>query len=687
MKQNVYLVDRIGNRHERKNQYLRELYALKERKKAGEKVDAEISELKSGRDSHPYNVALKEYEEKKKEHNKLRNQGLDQPGNHMPRALHQVFSEFQRAKKDLEFYEPYTPLTYDAEMKYEEAKVKVARIPEMIDAYTAAGLEKQRLNEQYFLVPEELEREHLGDHATFMADRKKIAKGNIDDIKEKKKNHILSAKAAHAQIKREKIALEDDIKAHQLMGPKASIKDKIQALEYRQKRALEDQKIQMNSEISDVRKRIPVEVDRSSLWISRATILFPGVGQLLLGQKHKAFLWMLASLFIYFIAIPYALGFGNYQGQGVAGLITLAEGAPRVHRSLFYMIEGIIAIFLLVIAVALIIISYRDVRAVEKNEMLGMRKHNWFETKRTISQDGFPYLVNLPALILIIFIVLVPVFTTVLLSFTNMDPQHQSKFQWIGLGNYKLLATGTGIAGQAFYHILLWTIIWTILATSLAIFIGFVLALLANNPRIRGKGFFRIVYILPWAVPAFITIMFFSIMFSPQGLLTEVLSNLTGTAIQVKSSTVLTRGVLIFLQGWLGSSYIFLLATGVLQGIPGDLYEAAEIDGASPFQQTMQITIPLVLFQTAPLLIGQFTFNFNNFSIIYLFNQGGPFNPLIYGNLAGSSDLLISYIYKLTIDNQQQAIGAAITFAVSLALMFFAYLGFKNSKAFKEDRP
>ena len=129
-----------------------------------------------------------------------------------------------------------------------------------------------------------------------------------------------------------------------------------------------------------------------------------------------------------------------------------------------------------------------------------------------------------------------------------------------------------------------------------------------------------------------------------------------------------------------------MLATGVLQGIPGDLYEAAEIDGASPFQQTMQITIPLVLFQTAPLLIGQFTFNFNNFSIIYLFNQGGPFNPLIYGNLAGSSDLLISYIYKLTIDNQQQAIGAAITFAVSLALMFFAYLGFKNSKAFKEDR-
>ena len=144
--------------------------------------------------------------------------------------------------------------------------------------------------------------------------------------------------------------------------------------------------------------------------------------------------------------------------------------------------------------------------------------------------------------------------------------------------------------------------------------------------------------------------------------------------------------MLILLQGWLGSSYVFLLCTGILQSIPGDLYEAAKIDGATGFQQTRHITIPILLFQTAPLMIGQYTFNFNNFSIIYLFNGGGPFAPSKYGNLAGSSDLLISYIYKLTIEKQFQGIGAAITMIVSLVLIFFTWIGFSRSKSFREEK-
>jgi len=144
-----------------------------------------------------------------------------------------------------------------------------------------------------------------------------------------------------------------------------------------------------------------------------------------------------------------------------------------------------------------------------------------------------------------------------------------------------------------------------------------------------------------------------------------------------------TRIALLLIQSWLGFPYIFIVTTGVLQSIPEDLYEAATIDGATSIQKFKNITLPLILYSIAPIIITQYTFNFNNYSIIALFNNGGPFDPTKYGNLAGSSDLLISYIFKLTMNNQYQAIGATITVIISIALMIIAYIGYRNTDAFK----
>ncbi len=131
----------------------------------------------------------------------------------------------------------------------------------------------------------------------------------------------------------------------------------------------------------------------------------------------------------------------------------------------------------------------------KKNKIKGgIRPNNWFETRRNIKQEGFPYVVSFPAMFLIIFTVLVPISTTILLSFTGMDPKHQSKFGWVGIENYKLIALGQGLAGKVFWHILFWTIIWTLAATTLAIIIGFILAILTNNNRVKGKTFFLELY-------------------------------------------------------------------------------------------------------------------------------------------------------------------------------------------------
>lgn len=139
---------------------------------------------------------------------------------------------------------------------------------------------------------------------------------------------------------------------------------------------------------------------------------------------------------------------------------------------------------------------------------------------------------------------------------------------------------------------------------------------------------------------------------------------------------------LIVMQMWLGFPFVFIMTTGVLQAIPNDLYEAATIDGAGFIQKFRLITLPLVLYSIAPILITQYTFNFNNFNIIYLFNGGGPPMP---GSTAGGTDILVSWIYKLTMQSSQYALAAAITMLLSIFVISIALWQFKRTNSFKEE--
>jgi len=574
-------------------------------------------------------------------------------------------------------------LSYDAEYHFKEAVIDMKLLPSIV--HNIKRLE-QELQDAENLRPEGDKAQISQEIARFKAEKKAILDKRTDELKEKRKDGLISEKAMKNGMKEIRKNYKYAVRVKEYDDPDKMKKELIKSKRYELKDYIRVNERVANADIADARRNTPIEVMKTKPVNTMIGLLLPGVGQLLNRQPVKAALFFIGLIFIYAIAIPYALGYGNYQGEGIAGLISLAEGGRRIDKSLIFMIEGVVAIILLLFAAGVYIANYKDVKNVEVGEIRGIRGKNWFETTQVIEEDGFPYLVSIPALIVISFIVLVPIFTAILLSFTGMDPRNQSKFPWVGIQNYKLIALGEGLAGSVFWQILAWTVIWTLTATTLAIVIGFGLAMLANNPRIKGKGFFRMVYLLPWAVPAFITIMFFSIMFSNTGALTQIINNVFGVVIDFKNDTFWSRFILVMMQGWLGSSYVFLLSTGVLQAIPDDLYEAADIDGANSWQKIRKITLPMVLFQTAPLLVNQYTFNFNNFSIIYLFNGGGPFNPTKYGNLAGSTDILISYIYKLTMDNQYQAIGAAISIVISLGLMIFAFVGYKNSKAFKEER-
>jgi arabinogalactan oligomer/maltooligosaccharide transport system permease protein len=692
---NEFLYDDIGNEYIRKNQYLLELARHQNTLKSvsasdKDKVVKAISVLTKNKKNHPYNVELSAY--KKAERNflvtlnakvKLYSSELDSS---LDSKLRRFEVDLFKSREMAGFYKPYISLSYDAELEFERNRIIMEQLPEIIEKYRTTITDLDKAQDHLTKIDMSKESQIKLGLKAFKTKQKELFKIAKAKLKEKRKDKQISEKALRNGIVELKNKRKEVIVLKSYESEIKSTKEVIRNKKYILSTGIKRDVNVLKSNISDSRRKIPSEVFKTRTLFAWTTFYLPGLGQLMNKQYLKSILFAIGTLFIYLVAIPYALGFGNYQGDGISGLMTLASEGKKIDQSLIFMIEGIVAIFLLLFAIAIYLISYFDILNVEKAVIKGIRPRNWFETRSKVEQDGFPYLVSIPALIVTIFIVIVPITTAILLSFTGMDPKNQTKFDWIGIDNYQLIASGSGLAGSVFWSILGWTIIWTICATTLAVAVGFMLAIIANNERIKGKTFFRVVFLLPWAVPAFITIMFFSIMFSPNGAITTLIRDLFNVSLTVKTDPISSRIVLILLQTWLGSSYVFLLSTGVLQAIPGDLYEAAQIDGATEWQKLKRITVPIVLFQTAPLIVGQYTFNFNNFSIIYLFNSGGPFNPTKYGNLAGSTDLLISYIYKLTMENQYQSIGAAITIVISLGLMLFAFIGFKNSKAFKEER-
>ena len=216
------------------------------------------------------------------------------------------------------------------------------------------------------------------------------------------------------------------------------------------------------------------------------------------------------------------------------------------------------------------------------------------------------------------------------------------------------------------------------------IVVGVLLAILVNQKDLRFKPMIRTIFILPWAVPGFVTILVFAGMFNDSfGVINNAILSFFGITPKAwLTDPFWTKSALIMMQTWLGFPFVFAMTTGVLQAIPDDLYEAATMDGASAFTRLRTITLPLVLYSIAPIIITQYTFNFNNFNIIYLFNNGGP---AVAGSNAGGTDILVSWIYKLTMSSSQYAIAATITILLSIFVVGLALWQFRATKSFKND--
>lgn len=424
--------------------------------------------------------------------------------------------------------------------------------------------------------------------------------------------------------------------------------------------------------------------------INKATLMsiIPGGGQFHNKQLLKGIVFL--GLFLLFILQLFGFGF-----EAIQGLITLGT-TPKEDHSLFLLIEGVLQLLVIFLFLAFYGIQMYDANRVAKISIMDPSKVNHSAKDILINMygNGFPYLLTVPAYVLMIFAIIFPVVVTLLLVFTNYDFRHippATLIDWTGLDTFQSIFT-LSTYRDTFMTVFSWTVIWTLAATTLQIGLGIFTAMIMNQPFIKFKRLFGVVLLLPWAVPAFITILTFSNMFNPSAgaINTQVIPFINSLLpfveipfLSWKTNPFWTKVALISIQGWLGFPYIYVLTTSILQSIPGEWYEAASIDGANAIQKFQSITFPHILAVAAPIFITQYTGNFNNFSMIYLFNEGGPGSV---GNNAGSTDILISWVYKLTTgQSPQYNVSAAITLIISAIVIVISLVIFSRSNAFEME--
>ncbi|MET1281091.1 maltose ABC transporter permease MalF [Vibrio navarrensis] len=252
----------------------------------------------------------------------------------------------------------------------------------------------------------------------------------------------------------------------------------------------------------------------------------------------------------------------------------------------------------------------------------------------------------------------------------------------IGTDNFERVWKDEGIK-EPFISIFIWTVVFSILTVVFTLMIGLVLASVVQWEELKGRAIYRVLLILPYAVPAFISILIFKGLFNQSfGEINMVLNALFGISPSWFSDPIMAKSMVLIVNTWLGFPYMMILCMGLLKAIPEDLYEASAIDGANFVHNFTRVTLPLMIKPLTPLLIASFAFNFNNFVMIQLLTSGGP-NMIGTSEPAGYTDLLVSYTYRIAFEGgggQDFGLASAIATLIFLLVGALALLNLRFTK-------
>jgi len=426
---------------------------------------------------------------------------------------------------------------------------------------------------------------------------------------------------------------------------------------------------------------------------TRLSALIMGAGIAGHGQLVKGLLILLLEVAF----IVYMAGSGVSRLAMLPSLGTLEQGevwneAKQVYEytagdnSQLILLEGVITCFVIAAVAVLWVLQLRHSYSLQLKKERGEHIPTLVEDIKSLFDGNLHItLMSLPCAGILIFNI-VPLVYMISMAFTtySKEDEHLMLFDWDGLHQFSRVLSLNGNIGRQFWHVLGWTIVWSIFATFLNYILGMVLAMVINRKDTKWKGFWRFCFVLSIAVPQFVTLMIMNIMLQPSGAVNVLLMNLglISSPLPFWTNATWAKVTIIVINLWIGIPYTMLQVTGILQNIPTELYEAARMDGAGPVKIFFSITLPYMLFVTTPYLITSFVGNINNFNVIYLLSGGGP---TYVGDTAGQTDLLVTWLYKLTVDQQYYNLGAVIGIMTFVILTIVTLVTYRNSGSYKNE--
>jgi arabinogalactan oligomer / maltooligosaccharide transport system permease protein len=410
-----------------------------------------------------------------------------------------------------------------------------------------------------------------------------------------------------------------------------------------------------------------------------------GIPEMVYRQFLRGVLYLLMQAFFVFYMVIRGVG-------DIKGLVLLGA---KTNGVFVYGIMGF------VILIAFIVFYFKHLETLleeTETEIRGKTPLDFVGECRDLANDHF-YVGQLVIPVLgALFFTVIPLIFMILTAFTNYSLKTVTGYAnsgdtgtivWTGFQVFqRMFRTASYL--QDLVNVFAWTMIWAALATFTCYFGGLFLAMLLNKKCIKGKVIYRSLFVVAMAMPQFVSLLVVRSMFLEYGPVNNLLVNWGWVAdnarIDFWGNPYYAKTLIIFINMWVGIPYYMLLLSGLLINIPKDLYEAADIEGASGWQKFHYITFPEIFYMTTPLLITSFVSNINNFNVIWFLDGGGD---VVGTSSAGSTDILITWLYRLTFQSASghpdYNLAAALGIIMFIISASISLIVFQRSRSYKNE--